>query len=132
MDTSAQHREIAAPHPTGGRLPPRQRISHVPASKVEDEPVHSQGQLTTEQGVRRLLTVEKQQAAVTSFEPLIDSAAAAELLKVHRKTLERLALRGELPGHKVGRFWRFRASELDEWLRSGVNSGRQPCCTTTF
>jgi len=43
-----------------------------------------------------------------------------------------MALRGEVPGHKVAKFWRFRASELDEWLRSGVNSGRQPCCTTTF
>ncbi|HXJ92446.1 MAG TPA: helix-turn-helix domain-containing protein [Terriglobia bacterium] len=71
-----------------------------------------------------------------SFEPLIDSSTAAGLLKVHRKTLERMALRGEIPGHKIGKFWRFRAgfraSELDEWLRSGVNSGRQPCCTTTF
>jgi excisionase family DNA binding protein len=132
MDTNAQHRKIAALHPTGGRLPPRQRISHVPATKVQDELVHSQGQLTTEQEAGPLLTVGKQQAAVTSFEPLIDSAAAAELLKVHRKTLERLALRGAVPGHKVGKFWRFRASELDEWLRSGVNSGRQPCCTTTF
>ena len=51
---------------------------------------------------------------------------------IHRKTLERMALRGEIPGHKIGRFWRFRHSELDEWLRSKVNSSRQPCCTTTF
>ena len=76
--------------------------------------------------------VQNHRGAMPSFEPLIDSAAAAELLRVHRKTLERMALRGDVPGHKVGRFWRFRASELDEWLRSKVNSGRQPCCTTTF
>jgi len=132
METNAQDRKIAAPHPRSGRLPPRQGLSHIPASKVQDEPVHSQGQLATGQRAGRLLEVEKEQVAVSSFEPLIDSAAAAELLKVHRKTLERLALRGEVPGHKVGKFWRFRASELDEWLRSGVNSGRQPCCTTTF
>jgi excisionase family DNA binding protein len=79
----------------------------------------------------RILTVEERQVTM-HFEPLIDSAAAAELLKIHRKTLERMALRGEIPGHKIGRFWRFRSSELDEWLRSRVNSGRQPCCTTTL
>ncbi len=99
METNAQHRESAAPRPRDGRLLPRQRSSHVAASKVQDEPVHSQGQLTTEQEAGRLLTVHKQ-AAVSSFEPLIDSAAAAELLKVHRKTLERLALRGESPATK--------------------------------
>ncbi len=75
---------------------------------------------------------EERQVAAHWFEPLIDSIAAAELLRIHRKTLERMALRGEVPGHKVGRFWRFRASELDAWLCSRVNSGRQPCCTTTF
>ena len=65
--------------------------------------------------------------AMESFEALMDSAAAAVLLKIHRKTLERMALRGEVPGHKVGKFWRFRASELDEWLRSQLQSSRQPC-----
>ena len=72
----------------------------------------------------------KTAAALLSFEPLIDSAAAAGLLKVHRKTLERMALRGEIPGYKVGKFWRFRCSELDAWWRSRVQSGRQPCCAT--
>ena len=62
-----------------------------------------------------------------SFETLMDSAAAAALLKIHRKTLERMALRGDVPGHKVGKFWRFRASELDRWLGSQLQSTRQPC-----
>jgi excisionase family DNA binding protein len=61
------------------------------------------------------------------FEPLLDSATAAALLKLHRKTLERKALRGEIPSHKVGKFWRFRASELDAWLSSQLQSRRQPC-----
>src|SRR6266581_3927336 len=78
----------------------------------------------------RSLPAEKQQAAIRSFEPLIDSATAAELLRVHRKTLERMALRGEVPAHKVGKFWRFRCSELDAWWRSRVQSSRQPCCAT--
>jgi excisionase family DNA binding protein len=79
----------------------------------------------------RLATIHEGHGAASSFEPLLDSATAADMLKIHRKTLERMALRGEVPGHKIGKFWRFRASELDEWLRSRVNSGCQPCCTNT-
>ena len=79
----------------------------------------------------RLAAISERHGIESSFEPLIDAATAAELLKIHRKTLERMTLRGEIPGHKIGKFWRFRASELDEWLRSRVNSGCQPCCTTT-
>lgn len=82
--------------------------------------------------MRRLVTSEEHQYSTISFEPLMDSAAAAGLLKIHRKTLERMALRGEVPAHKIGKFWRFRASELDGWLRSRVNSDRQPCCTDSF
>lgn len=75
----------------------------------------------------RISTLQERQPQGHSFEPLIDSAAAAELLKIHRKTLERMALRRQIPAHKVAKYWRFRPSELDEWLRSQVNSIRQPC-----
>jgi excisionase family DNA binding protein len=61
------------------------------------------------------------------FEPLLnDSEASALLGGIHPKTLQRLARRGQIPAYRVGRFWRYRASELDSWLRSGVNSARQP------
>jgi excisionase family DNA binding protein len=65
-----------------------------------------------------------------SFEPLIDNDQAADLLKVHPKVLQRMARRGEVPAHKIGKFWRFRGSELDAWLCSGLQSQRQPCCAT--
>ena len=58
----------------------------------------------------------------TPFEPLLDSQAAAALLGIHPKTLQRLARRGVVPGHRIGDLWRFRASELDRWWRSGVES----------
>jgi len=62
-----------------------------------------------------------------SFEPLLDDGQAAGLLGIHPKTLQRLARVGEIPAHRVGRFWRYRASELDSWLRAGVvQSNRQP------
>jgi excisionase family DNA binding protein len=62
-----------------------------------------------------------------SFEPLIESNEAANLLRINIYTLQNLARRGEIPGLKVGKLWRFRKSTLDEWLRSKVSSFRHPC-----
>ena len=53
---------------------------------------------------------------VTEFEPLLDSTEAAALLRVHPKTLKKMARRGEIQACRVRRFWRFRASDLNEWL----------------
>jgi excisionase family DNA binding protein len=51
----------------------------------------------------------------TDFEPLLDSIEAAALLRIHPKTLQKMARRGEIQGRHVGRRWRFRASDLNEW-----------------
>lgn len=52
-----------------------------------------------------------------TFEPLLDAAQAAELLGgMHVKTLQRLARSNTVPGYQIGRFWYFRASELNTWL----------------
>lgn len=56
------------------------------------------------------------------FEPLLDSDEAASLLKIHPKTLQRMARKGELTGIQVGKLWRFRASELEQWLHAKVAS----------
>jgi excisionase family DNA binding protein len=62
-----------------------------------------------------------------SFEPLMGSPEAAKLLgNIHVKTLQRYARRGSLPGYQIGGHWYFRASELDDWLRSRINSNCQP------
>ncbi len=50
------------------------------------------------------------------FEPLLDSDEAAALLKIHPKTLQRLARNGEICGVHVGKLWRFRVSALNDWL----------------
>jgi excisionase family DNA binding protein len=41
----------------------------------------------------------------------------AQYLKLPVSTVYRLAERRELPGHKVGRQWRFHKSILDDWFR---------------
>ena len=62
------------------------------------------------------------------FEPLLGSEQAAQLLgHIHIKTLQRYARKGEVPGYRVGGHWYFRASELDAWLRSRLNSSCHPC-----
>lgn len=51
------------------------------------------------------------------FEPLLDSEEAAALLKIHPKTLQKLARSGEVAAIQIGKLWRFRASALDEWVK---------------
>jgi excisionase family DNA binding protein len=46
------------------------------------------------------------------IEPLIDTEQAAALLRIHPKTLQRMARRGEIRGYQLGKLWRFRASDL--------------------
>jgi excisionase family DNA binding protein len=52
------------------------------------------------------------------FEPLLDSEEAAALLKIHPKTLQKLAREGKIEAIKIGKLWRFRVSALNRWLES--------------
>ena len=61
------------------------------------------------------------------FERVLNTDEAAALLQVHPKTLQRLAREGSVPAFRVGDLWRFRASALDEWVRSVVSSKRHSC-----
>jgi excisionase family DNA binding protein len=73
-------------------------------------------------------TVSATNESRQAFEPLIGSEAAAQLLgNIHVKTLQRYARRGTLPGYRVAGHWYFRATELDAWLRSRINSSCHPC-----
>lgn len=62
-----------------------------------------------------------------TIERLLTSKEASEVLKIHPKVLERMAKRGDVPALKVGKFWRYRASTLNAWINSRLQSGRQPC-----
>ena len=61
-----------------------------------------------------------------SFEPLLDDKQAGEMLGLHPKTVQRLARRGEIPAVRIGRYWRYRASVLNQWIE--VNSSGQLAC----
>jgi excisionase family DNA binding protein len=61
------------------------------------------------------------------FEQLLDSHEAASLLRIHVKTLQRMARRREIPSFVIGGKWRFRASDLEVWVHSRVHSACHPC-----
>ena len=54
-------------------------------------------------------------------EPVWDCAEAARFLRLHPKTVKRMACRGQIPGCRLGRRWYFRPWDLDALLRTGVN-----------
>jgi excisionase family DNA binding protein len=65
------------------------------------------------------------------MEPLLTADEAARILRIHPKVLERKAKAGTIPGIKVGKFWRFRTTDLESWIGSQVESQRQPCRKVT-
>lgn len=42
----------------------------------------------------------------------------SEILKVPKSTIYKLARERRLPGHKVGKHWRFVREELEAWVRN--------------
>ena len=47
----------------------------------------------------------------------------ADYLKLSKSSLYHLARRGDVPGRKIGRHWRFHKDSIDEWLRKGGKAG---------
>lgn len=43
----------------------------------------------------------------------------SKYLGVVRESVYRWLANGSMPGHKLGRHWKFRKEEVDEWVRSG-------------
>jgi excisionase family DNA binding protein len=65
------------------------------------------------------------------IEGLLTTKEASQILKIHPKVLERMAKRGEVPALKVGKFWRYRATALDAWINSRLQSKSQVCRIAT-
>lgn len=40
-------------------------------------------------------------------------------LGISKETIYRWVEREKIPGHKVGRLWKFKASEVDQWVING-------------
>jgi len=54
-----------------------------------------------------------------SVERWVSSKDIAEHLGVNKDTLHRWIKNQTIPCHRVGRLWKFRISEIDEWIQNG-------------
>jgi excisionase family DNA binding protein len=72
------------------------------------------------------LKLETTMAASDLFEPLLTTEEAAEHLRVHVKTIQKLARECKVPCVRMGKYWRFRLSALDHWVISQQNQFSQP------
>jgi len=63
--------------------------------------------------------------AVHTLEPVWDCNDAARFLRLHPKTVKRMARLGLIPARRLGRRWFFRPSDLDALVRSGVSSSEK-------
>ncbi len=45
--------------------------------------------------------------------------SAAQYLDVNKDTVRNWIKKTDIPAHKVGKLWKFKQSELDEWIKSG-------------
>jgi excisionase family DNA binding protein len=92
-------------------------LSGSPLLASSEEP-HSQQDLS-------LLDNDLHGAEDKDFERLLGVPEAAKLLCVHPKTLQAMARAGSVPCVRMGKYWRFRASSLDVWVRNQLESDHQ-------
>ena len=59
-----------------------------------------------------------------STESWVSVEAAAEHLSVARDSIYRWIKHKRLPARRVGRLWKFKLSQIDEWVRSGGAAGQ--------
>lgn len=60
-------------------------------------------------------------------DPWVSVEDVARHLGVSKDTIYRWIEAQRLPAHKVGRFWKFKLQEIDDWVRSGAAEvGDQP------
>lgn len=50
----------------------------------------------------------------------------AAYLKAGRRTVYRLAANGQIPAFKLGGTWRFRRTELDQWIAARIGTQGKP------
>ena len=59
----------------------------------------------------------------TSQDGYIGLDEAAEYLNIKPVTLRKwIKQKDSLPAHQIGRLWKFKRSELDEWIKSGKSA----------
>ena len=47
---------------------------------------------------------------------------AAAYLGVNKETIRNWIKKTDIPAHRIGKLWKFKRSELDEWVKSGKSA----------
>ena len=47
---------------------------------------------------------------------------AAAYLGVTKETIRNWIKKTDIPAHRIGKLWKFKRSELDEWVKSGKSA----------
>ena len=55
-------------------------------------------------------------------ESWISLAEAAKHLDVTKDSIRNWIKKTDIPAHKIGKLWKFKKSELDEWVKSGKSA----------
>jgi PTS system nitrogen regulatory IIA component len=63
-------------------------------------------------------------------EPLMSVRELAAYLQVDMSTIYLWSQRGQIPAMKVGNMWRYRRSEIEEWLNQRRSQPTEPQKTT--
>ena len=57
-----------------------------------------------------------------SRESWVSLEKAAEYLDIKKETLRVWIKKTDIPAHKIGHLWKFKLSEIDEWVKSGKSA----------
>lgn len=55
-------------------------------------------------------------------EPWASLEEVAAYLGVSKDTVRKLIKKSDIPAQKIGRQWKFKLSEIDEWVKSGKSA----------
>jgi excisionase family DNA binding protein len=50
------------------------------------------------------------------IDDILDAEEVGKMLRIHSRTVIRLANQGKLPGFKVGGQWRFRRKDIEDYI----------------
>jgi excisionase family DNA binding protein len=45
-------------------------------------------------------------------------------LGISKETVYRWLDKGKIPGHRIGKLWKFKIQEIDDWVKNGMASCR--------
>ena len=60
-----------------------------------------------------------------TLDPILTLDELADYLKLSKSTLYKLVQRGEVPGTKIGKHWRFRKGTIDRWIDKNERRKKQ-------